>query len=331
MNYYILIIKNRIKYQIQDDIDKFVAWLKKYTPLNPQIFYLETDLDVSYKDFGVKNAAGQLLCGLDGIKEKLRQTGLIENNAYNSIIFLYECINCPSNIAAWAYPNPLLGASFCEIPSSLFWEKIDDLYRLLTHEIIHCFYRILWWKGIALQDTMDTYRFENDIEHPQGNRAENLARIAPYWNKISESPLKRLLISLLQQIVLLYQKLVKRKSVLEKMAEAIKKYEGWYVGSRSYRNNNPGNLKYNSQKGAIGADTNGFAVFGTYQDGWNALINQIDLAFSGKSKLYYPEMTLIEFFNVYAPKSDNNDPNAYALFVAQKLGVSPQTKLKDLI
>ncbi len=113
---------------------------------------------------------------------------------------------------------------------------------------------------------------------------------------------------------------------IQKMAEAIKSFEGWYVGSRSYRNNNPGNLKFHNQAGAIGQDETGHAVFGTYESGWNALVNQLRLAFYGGSAVYSLSDTLYTFFSKYAEA--NSGP--YARYVAGALGVSPDTALADL-
>jgi len=114
--------------------------------------------------------------------------------------------------------------------------------------------------------------------------------------------------------------------VIEKMAQAIKEFEGWRPGSVSYRNNNPGNLKLAGQPGAIGADNQGHAIFATYDDGWTALINQLRAAFGGWSHVYNPGMSIAEFFQKYA----EGNQASYALYVSNALGVSPDTKLSEL-
>jgi len=58
-----------------------------------------------------------------------------------------------------------------------------------------------------------------------------------------------------------------KQSKLDLFCEAIKEHEGWYPGSRSYRNKNPGNIKYIGQKRAVGQDSGGFCIFETYTDG----------------------------------------------------------------
>lgn len=110
------------------------------------------------------------------------------------------------------------------------------------------------------------------------------------------------------------------------MAEAIKEFEGWNEGSTSWRNDNPGNLKYAGQPGAISSDARGFAIFDCYESGWNALLNQLYIAFNGTSHVYKPSDTLSEFFKKYS----EGDTTNYAAFVAGRLGVSVDTRLDEL-
>lgn len=121
------------------------------------------------------------------------------------------------------------------------------------------------------------------------------------------------------------------KPTTVQFAEAIKQHEGWFAGSRSQRNNNPGNIRYAKQIGTTGQDSKGFAIFKTYDEGFACLIRLIENAKNGKSQVYKSEMTFAEFFGVYAPAFDSNDPHRYAQFVAQKLKVDVDYKIKDLV
>src|SRR5271154_4464845 len=91
---------------------------------------------------------------------------------------------------------------------------------------------------------------------------------------------------------------------LQSVAATIQQIEGWAPGTRSYRNNNPGNLMYVGQAGAIGQDAQGFAIFPDYQTGLTALDNQITLDASRGQ-------TISQFTNIYAPSSDGNNPTSY--------------------
>ena len=125
-----------------------------------------------------------------------------------------------------------------------------------------------------------------------------------------------------------------KQNILNMMCLAIQKHEGWIANppSRSYRNKNPFNLVYVGQAKATKEPNGRFCVFQTYEDGFNAGKQMILNAAMGKSKIYHPSDNLFDFFNKYAPKSDNNDPIRYAEVVAKAMGVNPaKWRLKDLL
>ncbi|HEY0120656.1 MAG TPA: hypothetical protein VGC14_02655 [Rhizobium sp.] len=97
-------------------------------------------------------------------------------------------------------------------------------------------------------------------------------------------------------------------------------------GSRSWRNNNPGNIEYGSysrSKGAIGTDGR-FAVFPSYEAGRKA---QEDLLFNSKG---YRNLTLGQAINKWAPAGDNNNVPAYIGALVAGSGVSPDTRMSDI-
>lgn len=125
------------------------------------------------------------------------------------------------------------------------------------------------------------------------------------------------------------------KGLLEKMADAIQRFEGFTPGSVAYRNNNPGNLKYfggEKWQGQIGVDKSGFIIFDTYSNGRRALTKLLTNAATGAlAPSYLPTMTLLQFFSRYAPTSDANNPTQYAEFVARELNVDPMTPISELV
>jgi hypothetical protein len=107
------------------------------------------------------------------------------------------------------------------------------------------------------------------------------------------------------------------------IAQAIQQQEGYYPGSLAYTNNNPGNLIFVGQSGAV-QGAGGFAKFPDYSTGYRALLNQIQLYASRG-------MTIQDMMNVYAPAGQgSNDPTAYAATIAAAVGASPDTPLTDL-
>ena len=91
-------------------------------------------------------------------------------------------------------------------------------------------------------------------------------------------------------------------------------------GSRSWRNNNPGNIVYGSyarSAGATGTDGR-FAIFPSYESGRSA---QERLLFEGKN---YRDLTMKEAISRWAP-SFENDTASYI----SKMGGDPARKMKD--
>lgn len=122
------------------------------------------------------------------------------------------------------------------------------------------------------------------------------------------------------------------------------KREGWFPGSTSYKNNNPGNLKYHGQSLAINTgpkDGSEFCVFKTYIDGYKTLYNMFLADCSGQSTVHPETETIVQYYqgilkngvyvNGYAPADDKNDPLSYANGAAEAMAVNPDTQIKDLI
>jgi hypothetical protein len=131
--------------------------------------------------------------------------------------------------------------------------------------------------------------------------------------------------------------------LIEALADSIWRFEGWIPagtdarypkGSRSWRNRNPGNLRPIPGSFAPVDDSN-YRVFDSLSDGWLALINDITVKLAGSHGLT-DDSTLRNFFDIYAPSDDNNDPDKYARQVATWLSrdlgsiVTPETTLGAL-
>lgn len=94
-------------------------------------------------------------------------------------------------------------------------------------------------------------------------------------------------------------------------------------GSRSWRNNNPGNLQYGSfakKYGAIGTDGR-FAIFPDEATGERARVALL----RGK----YGGYTIAGMISKYAPAFEN-DTGKYANVISQAAGVSPSAKISEL-
>jgi len=93
-------------------------------------------------------------------------------------------------------------------------------------------------------------------------------------------------------------------------------------GTRTWRNNNPGNLvpgEISRRNGQIGV-AGGFAVFPDVESGRRALIDSLKNRHGNKS--------LAAMIRVYAPKHENNTKR-YLAFVRRRTGVRDDRKIKD--
>lgn len=112
-------------------------------------------------------------------------------------------------------------------------------------------------------------------------------------------------------------------NTLVALAKSIAQLEGYNKpGTLAQRHNNPGNLRYVGQSGAV-KGKGGFAVFRTPQDGFTALHNQI-LLDAGRG------LTLQQFVYKYAPPTSNNTAS-YLNYISRKVGADPKFRLQDVI
>lgn len=106
-------------------------------------------------------------------------------------------------------------------------------------------------------------------------------------------------------------------------AKSIGRQEGFGVpGARPTRNHNPGNLTGRMWTGRV--DAQGFAVFASDADGWDALYRQLQLIANGRSHVYTPQMTIAQMAAKYSPKPD---PMTWADNVSAFSGFTPETTL----
>ena len=119
---------------------------------------------------------------------------------------------------------------------------------------------------------------------------------------------------------------------LQTLLQAIITQEGTCPSPSSCKNNHPGNLMYAGQAGAAGTPGS-LASFDTYQDGYNALVNQLNLYANGTCAACGGQpQTISSVFQIYAPASvPGNNPTVYANNVANALGVPTSTPLSAVL
>lgn len=203
---------------------------------------------------------------------------------------------------------------------------MSTFFQIARHEIMHGMFMLsgqpdtthYWWDKGMLEKARDS------VKLPENYSIPGLIRSLNYLSKLTNDLMSQL----------------KKINKLDQFVQGIKVHEGWFPpaeyppnGSRSYRNNNPGNLKYTSYTASLGAidrDASNFARFATPDAGLAAL--RLFVIDAGNNRLRaYKNCSIRTFFRVYAPSSDNNDPDRYAKIVSIKVNMPVDTPIKNII
>ena len=98
-------------------------------------------------------------------------------------------------------------------------------------------------------------------------------------------------------------------------------------GSRSWRNNNPGNMIQADGDGSIGSaggsEKHPFAVFPSEKAGTDAAVANLRTS-------KYQALTIADAIKTWAPSADGNDPVHYANTIATWTGIAATTKISSL-
>lgn len=113
---------------------------------------------------------------------------------------------------------------------------------------------------------------------------------------------------------------------IQNFGKFIESYEG-----ANPANNNPGDFRfyfggYLPKYGLVKESQGGFAIFETYDLGWEYMINSITQMVNNHS-----QWDFFDFFSVYAPWKDHNDPVKYAKAGAAWMKVEPTANLKGTL
>lgn len=115
------------------------------------------------------------------------------------------------------------------------------------------------------------------------------------------------------------------EQVINRVGDAIIRMEGMKLG------NNPYALRDSQfQTGTIAVAGKGtFSTFATLANGEAAGMYILNLDASGRSKIYSPGMTMLDFISIRSPKSDGNDPVNYTNRIHEWEGIGAQTIIGD--
>jgi hypothetical protein len=104
---------------------------------------------------------------------------------------------------------------------------------------------------------------------------------------------------------------------IKAFADAIARAEGFYVAnSVPARAHNPGNLKLPGTPTIAG----GISVFASDAEGWSKLYRQLNLIVTRQSRVYRPEMTILEMAQRWT--ATVSEQTAWARNVARGIGAA---------
>lgn len=357
---------------VDDDLKEWAQYEKDHTGIELQfesrVISVGPLVHESFNVVQISPGVSRDLFGLRGVKDIIRPQ--VKEGFYDAVIFIYDIKDSEmwksdqqkalDSIANWTYFSPLYaGTPFTEVVVDEDWGNRDP-FRVFSHEIRHNWCYRLRALGYPVIDQMDSsyvlqpdgsykwipYFKEYDPYAVDGNRARETMLLQSYFTILLSRPEVK---NLIQKIQAALAALIKQITTMPTKdspgmilwASAIKSREGWAVGTTSYRNLNPGNLRYTAYTkslGAIGKDASNFCIFASYDAGWGALLQLLRDARANQLVAYrnYAQQherricTIADFYHVYAPAEDDNDPASYGAEVAKKIGVPITTPIDQI-
>jgi hypothetical protein len=121
---------------------------------------------------------------------------------------------------------------------------------------------------------------------------------------------------------------VENEEVFEDNTTNVKSFSPQVITTKPTESGKTGNFNLGNIRDTV---TGKFKSFGSYEEGRQALIRQLNLYKTGKSKTgVKPTNSLYEAMAKYAPVADKNNPVQYAEFIAKRIGISPKTPISEI-
>lgn len=170
MDFKLLIIKN--KYTKKLNFKLGLEWFEKNTPIKIVTEEINTDLDFTFKQVGNDTFKGFVP------KDYAKLTEVVPRGKYHAVVLMI------------GNEVPGVRVSICEhIPlypetEFIYLAKDSDGGKTLNHELFHAFFKALSRKGVYLNDPMDTYLNDSNLNAKVSNRTMALELLKPHWEKL---------------------------------------------------------------------------------------------------------------------------------------------------
>lgn len=170
MEYNILLIKNR--YKKKPNFKTGLDWFADNTPLKIVVDEINTDYDFTFKEVGNGTFKGTVP------KDYAKLTEVVQRGKYHAVILLLGN-DVPGVRVSIQEHIPLYPET-----EFIYLAKDSDGGKTLNHELFHCFFKSLSRKGIHLNDPIDTYLNDSNLNAKVSNRTMALELLKPYWERI---------------------------------------------------------------------------------------------------------------------------------------------------
>lgn len=170
MEYRLLIIKNR--YTKKLNLKTGLDWFSEHTPLKIVVDEISTDFDFTFKQVGNDTFKGTVP------KDYSKLTEVVPRSKYHAVVLMI------------GNEVPGVRVSICEhIPlypetEFIYLAKDGDGGKTLNHELFHAFFKALSRKGVYLNDPIDTYLNDSNLNAKVSNRTMALDLLKPHWERI---------------------------------------------------------------------------------------------------------------------------------------------------
>jgi len=170
MEYKILLVKNR--YKKKPNFKTGLDWFEDNTPLKIVVDEISTDFDFTFKQVRNDTFQGTV------ITDYAKLTSVVPQGKYHAVALVI------------GNDVPGIRVSICEqVPlypetEFIYLAKDSDGGKTLNHELFHAFFKALSRKGVYLNDPMDTYLNDSNLNAKVSNRTMALELLKPHWERI---------------------------------------------------------------------------------------------------------------------------------------------------
>lgn len=170
MEYKILLVKN--KHKKKPNFKTGLDWFADNTPLKIVVDEIETDIDLQFKEVGNGTFKGGV------VKNYMDFKKFVPEGKYHAVCLVYGN-DCPYVRVSIAENIPIYHDT-----DFITLVKEKDGGKTLNHELFHCFFKSLSRKGIHLNDPIDTYLNDSNLNAKVSNRTMALELLKPHWERL---------------------------------------------------------------------------------------------------------------------------------------------------